>query len=156
MQLAIISDTHLAADSWPLPHRCFELIADSDLVLHAGDIMTTEALGEIEAIGPPVRAVTGNMDGPDLRARLPKTDEIDVDGAVIAVLHDAGPSAGRLERMRRRFPSADAVVFGHTHSPLHERDGEFSDIQPRESDGPAACAIAFDGLGHGEVQANRF
>src|SRR5687767_178534 len=130
MQLAIVSDTHLTADSWPLPHRCFELIAASDLVVHAGDIMTPEALAEMEAIGPPVRAVAGNMDGPDLRARLPKTDEVDVDGAVIAVLHDAGAPAGRLERMRSRFPSADAVVFGHTHAPEHERDNGFQIFNP--------------------------
>ena len=38
------------------------------------------------------------------------------------MVHDAGPAKGRLERMRRRFPDADAVVFGHTHIPLHERD----------------------------------
>jgi predicted phosphodiesterase len=39
-------------------------------------------------------------------------------------VHDAGPSKGRLERMRARFPDADAVVFGHSHIPLHvERDG---------------------------------
>jgi putative phosphoesterase len=129
LQLAIISDTHMAADSWPLPHRCFELIAASDLVMHAGDIMTSEALREIEAIGPPVRAVAGNMDGPSLRARLPETEEIEVGGAVIAMLHDAGPCAG-VERMRRCFPRADAVVFGHTHSPLHERDGAFQMFNP--------------------------
>ena len=36
--------------------------------------------------------------------------------------HDAGVRPGRLERMRRRFDGrADAVVFGHSHLPLHER-----------------------------------
>jgi predicted phosphodiesterase len=39
----------------------------------------------------------------------------------VALIHDAGPRAGRLERMRRRFPQADAVVFGHSHLPLHQR-----------------------------------
>ena len=40
------------------------------------------------------------------------------------MIHDAGPAAGRLGRMRNRFPDADAVVFGHSHIPLHEtRDG---------------------------------
>jgi len=38
----------------------------------------------------------------------------------IALIHDAGPAEGRLERMRRRFPQADALVFGHSHIPLHE------------------------------------
>jgi uncharacterized protein len=113
-----------------LPGRCEELIAGSDLLVHAGDVMTLEALAEIEAIGPPVRGVTGNMDGWDLRRRLPDMDEIDVEGVKLAVVHDAGPAAGRLGRMRRRFPRADAVVFGHSHIPLHEREGDFQIFNP--------------------------
>ena len=131
MRIAVISDTHMTGTgARRLPARCEELVAGSDLVVHAGDIMTVEALAEIEAIGPPLRAVTGNMDGWDLRGRLPDTDLIDVAGATLAVVHDAGPSAGRLERMRRRFPGADAVVFGHSHIPLHERDGDFQIFNP--------------------------
>jgi predicted phosphodiesterase len=26
--------------------------------------------------------------------------------------------------MRARFPDADAVIFGHSHVPLHERDAD--------------------------------
>jgi hypothetical protein len=131
MRLAIIADTHMGPGGRNrLPGRCEELIAGSDLVVHAGDVMTLEALAEIEAIGPPVRAVAGNMDGWDLRERLPDTDEIDVAGATLAVIHDAGLAAGRLERMRRRFPRADAVVFGHSHIPLHEREGDFQIFNP--------------------------
>jgi putative phosphoesterase len=96
MRLAIISDTHMGPGRrHRLPGRCEELIAGSDLLVHAGDVMTLEALAEIEAIGPPVRAVTGNMDGWDLRRRLPDMDEIDVEGVKLAVVHDAGPAAGR-------------------------------------------------------------
>ena len=58
---------------------------------------------------------------PELRARLPETRILDIDGARIAMIHDAGPADGRLERMRRRFPGVDAVVFGHSHIPLHEQ-----------------------------------
>ena len=40
------------------------------------------------------------------------------------MIHDAGPADRRLARLRARFPDADAVVFGHSHLPLHEeRDG---------------------------------
>ena len=48
------------------------------------------------------------------------------------MLHDAGPSAGRLGRMRDRFGDrADAVVFGHSHLPLHERaDDGFQIFNP--------------------------
>ena len=37
------------------------------------------------------------------------------------MLHDSGQRAGRLERLRRAFADADAVIFGHSHLPLHER-----------------------------------
>ena len=112
------------------PIAASELIAGSDLLVHAGDIMTLEALAEIEAIGPPVRAMTGNMDGWELRDRLPGRTRSKLAGATLAVVHDAGPAAGRLERMRRRFPDADAVVFGHSHIPLHEREGDFQIFNP--------------------------
>ena len=131
MVLAVISDTHMAAGGRRrLPERCVELIRGADLLVHAGDIMSLEALAEFEAIGPPVQAITGNMDGWELRDRLPDEAELELEGARLALVHDAGPSAGRLARMRRRFPDADAVVFGHSHLPLHERDGDFQIFNP--------------------------
>jgi putative phosphoesterase len=96
----------------------------SDLILHAGDFTYPEVLAELEAIGPPVAAVHGNVDADELRRGLPEARILDAEGAKIAMLHDAGPATGRLERMRARFPDADALVFGHSHIPLHEeRDG---------------------------------
>ena len=84
-----------------------------------------------EALGPPVAAVHGNVDAPDLRALLPATRIVEADGARIAMVHDAGPAKGRLARMRRRFPDTDAVVFGHSHVPLHERaDDGFQIFNP--------------------------
>ncbi len=75
-------------------------------------------------IGPPIAAVHGNVDSPELRRRLPAELTLEVEGATIGLVHDAGPRRGRLERLARRFPHADAVVFGHSHIPLHEeRDG---------------------------------
>jgi putative phosphoesterase len=123
--IAAISDTHLPRGRRRIPDACLEKLASADLILHAGDIATAEVLADIEAIGPPVRAVHGNIDSPDLRARLPEALEVRTpDGARVAMVHDAGPSRRRLERMRARFPDADAVVFGHSHIPLHEeRDG---------------------------------
>ena len=41
-----------------------------------------------------------------------------------------GPRRGRLARLRRAFRDADAVVFGHSHMPLHERDGGFQIFNP--------------------------
>src|SRR5690349_4887856 len=102
MLIAAISDTHLPRGRRRIPDACLERRAAADLILHAGDIATAEALREIEAIGPPVKAVQGNVDSPDLRATLPEELELRTpDGARIAMVHDAGPSTRRLERMRK-------------------------------------------------------
>ena len=125
MLLAVISDTHMPRGARRLPEPFEERIAAADLLLHAGDFSTLGVLRELETIGPPVIGVCGNVDSPELRALLPSERIVEAGGARIALLHDAGPRAGRLGRMRRRFRErADAVVFGHSHLPLHERDDD--------------------------------
>ena len=122
MVVAVISDTHMPRGGRRLPPACVERIAAAELLLHAGDLMTVDVLRELEAIGPPVAAVHGNMDAAELRRLLPAERIVEAGGGRIAMVHDAGPRGGRLERMRRRFGDrADAVVFGHSHLPLHER-----------------------------------
>jgi putative phosphoesterase len=120
--LAIISDTHMPRGARRLPDACLAHLRSADLILHAGDLITVDVLAELEAIGPPVLAVHGNVDEPAVVMRLPAARLVAADGARIAMVHDAGAAAGRLERMRRRFVDADAVVFGHSHIPLHEHD----------------------------------
>jgi uncharacterized protein len=119
-RLAIVSDTHLPRGTRRLPDRCVELLRAADLILHAGDLVTTGVLAELRALGPPVHAVCGNVDEPALARELPVETAVQAGGARIAMVHDSGPAAGRMARMRRRFPGADAVVFGHSHIPLHE------------------------------------
>lgn len=36
------------------------------------------------------------------------------------MIHDSGAASGRLARMRRLFPAAGLVVFGHSHIPLDQ------------------------------------
>jgi putative phosphoesterase len=118
--VAIVSDTHLPRGSRRIPDACIERMRAADLIVHAGDFSAASVLDEIEALGPPVVAVHGNVDSEELRKRLPEAREVDLGGVRVAVVHDGGPSKGRLARMRLRFPDADAVVFGHSHIPLHE------------------------------------
>ena len=64
----------------------------------------------------------GNLDPPE--AGLPETLEFEFGGARVAMIHDSGPKKGRRNRMRRRFPDARVVVFGHSHIPwLEDEDG---------------------------------
>ena len=124
VELAIISDTHMPRRGRTLPRECVERLRAADLILHAGDLMEADVLAEIEALGPPVHTVRGNVDSIELQARLPLTRIVEADGARIAMLHDSGPADGRLARLKRRFPDTQAVVFGHSHMPLLELDGE--------------------------------
>jgi uncharacterized protein len=121
MLIAVISDTHLPRGTRWLPDACLERIAAADLLLHAGDFVTVEVLRELEALRPPVAAVHGNVDSSELRSLLPAERVVEAEGARIGLVHDGGPRRGRLERLRRRFRErAEAVVFGHSHLPLHE------------------------------------
>ena len=151
MRLAVISDTHLPRGRRALPERCVERLRAADLILHAGDFTAASVLDELEALGPPVAAVHGNIDGADLRARLPERLVVDAGGTRIAMVHDAGPAVRRLARLRAAFPECAAVVFGHSHIPLHETDDDGFQIfnpgsatdrrrQPRHTMGVADAA----------------
>jgi putative phosphoesterase len=130
VRLAIISDTHLPRGNRALPQACLDQLSRADAILHAGDFIEASVLHDLEAIGPPVHAVRGNVDAADLQAHLPRTRIVEAAGTRIAMIHDAGPAVGRLVRMRRRFPDADAVVFGHSHIPLHEESEGFAIFNP--------------------------
>ena len=80
-------------------------------------------LEELRALGPPVRAVRGNVDEPALRALLPRDLVVEAEGARIGMTHVPGPAAGREERLARRFPGCGGVLYGHTHLPQVERVG---------------------------------
>ena len=124
MDLAIISDTHMPRGARALPAACIERLRAADAILHAGDFVAVEVLALLESLGPPVHAVHGNVDDPALRLQLPGVRVVEAEGMRVVMTHDGGPADGRLTRLRRRFPDADAVVFGHSHLPLHEeRDG---------------------------------
>jgi putative phosphoesterase len=92
-------------------------MAAADMILHAGDFTTSEVLIDIEALGPPVAAVVGNVDEPALAAELPETRVVDADGVRIGMVHVPGPAAGRAERLAALFDGCHAVVYGHTHMP---------------------------------------
>jgi putative phosphoesterase len=103
-----------------VPDACVERLRAADLILHAGDLSAASVLDWLEGLGPPVAAVHGNVDSAEVRNRLPERRVVEAGGARIGMVHDAGPATGRLERMRRAFPDVAAVVFGHSHIPLHE------------------------------------
>jgi putative phosphoesterase len=130
MKIVAISDTHAPRRWKSCPPRVAEYLRQADLILHAGDVCTASVLDELAQYAP-VHAVLGNNDGPDVAAwGAPETLDLDLAGLKVSMIHDSGPSAGRLRRMRRRFPEAGLVVFGHSHIPLDESDDGLRILNP--------------------------
>ena len=130
MRIAIVADTHLPRGSRAIPDECTRRMRAAGLILHAGDLSTAAVLEDLRSLGPPVAAVHGNIDSPDLRRMLPERQVVDAAGVRIGLIHDAGPRPGRIRRMRMAFPDCDAVVFGHSHIPLHEEERGFQIFNP--------------------------
>jgi uncharacterized protein len=120
MKVAVISDTHTRGSSRPVPEGAWPFLESADHIIHAGDVLEPSLLDELAALAP-LTVVMGNCDAWDVHewgAR--ETAELVLEGVPVAVIHDSGPSSGRWQRMRDRFPQARVVVFGHSHLPLIE------------------------------------
>ncbi len=111
----VIADTHMPRRARALPEGLIPHLERADLILHAGDLMDPALLDELTEYAP-VRAVRGNLDPPD----LPETLEFGFGGIGVAMIHDSGRRQGRRRRLRRRFPEARVVIFGHSHIPFLE------------------------------------
>ena len=114
----MLSDSHLTKGIDDVGAQVLEAVARADVVLHAGDITSRQALAELEAMAQ-TYAVLGNNDR-DLQGLLPESRLLELGGVQIAMVHDSGTRAGRARRLHRRFPDADVVVFGHSHVPVDE------------------------------------
>jgi putative phosphoesterase len=128
--IAVLADTHMPKGRRALPEACVEKIRAADGLIHAGDFSAASVLADLRGLCPVVLGVHGNVDDAELRRELPEALEVELGGHTVAVIHDSGPRQGRLNRLRARFPEADAVVFGHSHLPLHESEGGFQIFNP--------------------------
>jgi len=117
MRAAVIADTHMPRGGRRLPQACLDHLYGADVVLHAGDVTGAAFLDELERLGRPVHAVYGNADEAAVRDRLPERLVLELEASRIGLVHDPGPIRGREDRLTDWFPTCDAVVFGHTHSP---------------------------------------
>jgi putative phosphoesterase len=116
-EVVVLADTHIRrGSSRRLPPAVYAALERADLILHAGDVLIPELLDELGGFARTL-AVLGNNDG-DLVGILPETRLFAVDGLTVGMIHDSGAFKGREARLRRRFPTAELVVFGHSHIPI--------------------------------------
>jgi len=120
VKVVVLADTHAPRRWRQCPSAVAKHLRVADLIVHAGDVCTAAVLDELAEFAP-VRAVLGNNDGPDVAAwGAPPTMEFEMAGLPIAMVHDSGVAAGRCARLRRRFPGAQLVIFGHSHIPMNQ------------------------------------
>ena len=130
MRVVVLSDTHAPRRWKSCPPRVAEFLRGAGLILHAGDVCTAGVLDELAQYAP-VRVVLGNNDGLDVAAwGAPQAATLEVEGFPVAMIHDSGPSAGRLPRLRRAFPGASLVIFGHSHIPVDDAGDGFRIFNP--------------------------
>jgi putative phosphoesterase len=156
--VVVLADTHLRGEvTRRLPAAALAAIEEADLVLHAGDVVSPEALAELEVLAPTL-AVLGNNDH-QLVGRLPIERTVELGGVVVSLLHDTGLSAGRAGRLSRRFPGSAVVIFGHSHAPVNEPGlgGQllFNPGSPTQRRRQPAHTIGHLRLGEGRVLAAR-
>lgn len=157
MKVVVVSDTHIRpGGSRRLPDELYAALANADAVLHAGDVVSREVLDELGGFAP-VHAVLGNNDDGVLAGMLPETLVIELGGVRVGMIHDSGPREGRPRRMRRRFPDADVVVYGHSHIPYCDEglDGQllFNPGSPTERRAQPRHSFGVLDLRNGRVAA---
>ncbi|MFZ0449923.1 MAG: metallophosphoesterase [Desulfatiglandaceae bacterium] len=122
IKIGILSDTHLQKVSREFECIFEEYLADKDLVLHAGDVVSEDVLdflGQKE-----LHAVRGNMDPFEVQRRLPGKSVLELGAFRVGLVHGWGPSAGLEDRIVSEFTDVDVIIYGHSHIAVnHLRDG---------------------------------
>lgn len=150
MKIGIISDTHGL-----LRAQVFEVFDGVEHILHAGDVGDPDILVELAAIAP-VTAVWGNVDGMEIRARVPEVARLELGGVRAAVVHGMQFGSPTPQKVAAAHPDAGLVVFGHSHRPLIQQVGPTLAVNPgsagpRRFKDPVTVALAE--VEDGKVQA---
>jgi hypothetical protein len=114
--VGLISDTHIPVRARNIPKKVFEVFEGVDFIVHAGDLVELSVIDELEQLAP-VLAVYGNMDGSEIRGKLPKLNSAKVLDWKVGVTHDPGALFG-MKKMRgvAKQNSFNVLVYGHTHN----------------------------------------
>ncbi|MEM3442620.1 MAG: metallophosphoesterase [Candidatus Bathyarchaeia archaeon] len=134
--VGLISDTHIPVRAKSLPQKVFEVFEKVDYIVHAGDLVELSVIDELEQLAP-VLAVYGNMDGPDVRGKLPKLNSVKIFDWKIGVMHDPGVLFG-MARVREivKQNGFKVMVYGHTHNSHIKWEGDILYINPGSPTNP--------------------
>lgn len=132
VRIGLISDTHMPQRFKALPAGIFDLFADVEIILHAGDVGKLWVLDQLSYIAPVV-AVHGNDETPEAENALPYLQTLSIAGHRVVVTHAHYPDrieelASRTDTWQPHFQrraefgrqhQAEIVIYGHLHIPMH-------------------------------------
>ena len=111
VKIGLISDTHSTLH--PSVFKHFEHV---DEIWHAGDIGNIEVADELEAFKP-FRAVYGNIDGQELRARYPLYLNFKIENVPVLITHIGGypPKYNADSKPLIQKYKPHLFICGHSH-----------------------------------------
>ena len=132
IRIGVVADTHCPEFLDELPQSLLDGLRGVDLILHAGDVGGQSTIDRLSQIAP-VKAVKGDHDGS--LGWLPRHCELVAGGRRIVVVHGnrsrlieepvtllgtlslgvVWPHVWLPLHLKRRYPGADIIVYGHTH-----------------------------------------
>jgi uncharacterized protein len=137
IRIGVLADTHCPEFLPRLPDALWQRLEGVDLILHGGDVGGQDTLDRLARVAP-LEAVRGDHDR--MLPELPERRELTVGGRRIGIIHGnrshlieepvtflgtislgrVWPQPGHGRWLRRQFPDADVIVYGHTHQALAE------------------------------------
>ena len=118
--ISIISDTHGILDKSVEEH-----LSKSDIIIHAGDVMSIDLIKHLKKNYKKTYIVAGNNDIPEryehtddkkLINNLNKIETFKVFNEIITVTHgDQFGSMPSHSKLRDTFPDSKLIIYGHTH-----------------------------------------
>ena len=165
-RILLLSDTH-----GQLHPEILALAGKVDLVVHAGDIGDPQILEDLSDEDRPVHAVRGNN---DVSAKwpvtasmpldtLPLTESITLPGGVLAVEHGhrRNPVKARHDQLRKAYPDARLVLYGHSHRQLIDDERTPWIVNPGAAGrsrtyGGSGCVVLTASLAGWRLEALRF
>ena len=122
-KITVISDTHGVIDD-----QITSVLNDSDVIVHAGDIMCTSIIKKLKTYSRNVIAVAGNNDLPEryrdeedkkIISELKKIEQFSVNNKLVTVEH--GDRFGHHPShadLRAAHPDSKLIIYGHTHNQI--------------------------------------
>ena len=158
LRIGIISDTHIPDKCEHIPQVILQAFKDVDMVMHAGDIVSLEAIDELKSACSRVAVVVGNMDHEAVKKKYPLKQVFEILGYRIGLMHGSGAPLNLIAVLKDAFKqdNCDIIIFGHSHKPMNENiDGILFFNPGSATDLSAGCNNSYGIIELKDKQGNR-